>query len=157
MPPKTPNTAAPDKLNLTPRETELLALAWRCMETEPKLNNDQFAKLGGFGNPRSATNAWANIKKKLGLVSPMKKETTTNAIKSGDNDDNDDNDGPTTPTQKKRKAPAKAGDGSAKKPRARKGKNVKAETEDDEDAADVGAHEDGAVKQEAAEEDAMDE
>lgn len=106
----------------------------------------------GFSNPRSATNAWANIKKKMGLASPAKKETSTTAAKSGDDDEDDNDDGPTTPTTKKRKAPSKTADGSAKKPRARKGKGkgVKVESDDDEDAADVGAPEDGAVKHEDA-------
>jgi len=120
-----------------------------------QINNEKFAALAGFGNPRSATNAWASIKKKLGFVNSAKKETTTTAAKSGDDDEDENDDGQTTPTPKKRKAPAKATDGSAKKPRARKGKNVKVDTDDDEDAADVGALEDGAAKQEGAEDDAM--
>lgn len=134
------------------KHTQLLIRSTHILQ----INNEKFAQLAGFSNPRSATNAWANIKKKLGFsVNTPKKETGTTAVKSGDDDDDDNEDGSTTPTPKKRKAPAKAGAGSAKKPRGRKAKDIKVEEEeDDEDAADFDV-DDGNAKQEVAGADSM--
>jgi len=112
-----------------------------------QINTEKFAKLAGFGNPRSATNAWANIRKKLGFGT--KKENGTTAVKGDDEEDDENEDGFSTPTPKKRKNAAKTGTGSAKKPRGRKAKEVKTESDDDqENAADFAA--DDGTKQEIA-------
>ncbi|EGP92381.1 uncharacterized protein MYCGRDRAFT_89322 [Zymoseptoria tritici IPO323] len=52
--------------DFTPREDEIMAAAWRCFEGgEPKVDFKKLAPLVGMGNPGSAKNAWAKIKKKL--------------------------------------------------------------------------------------------
>lgn len=46
-------------------DTSLVSLAWRCFDGEPKVDYQKLANLAGMSNPRSASNAWAVIKKKL--------------------------------------------------------------------------------------------
>lgn len=67
--------------DFTPREQELMAAAWQCFEEQPKVRSqvlrvksvlttpqidyEKMAKLVNMSNPRSASNAWSAIKKKL--------------------------------------------------------------------------------------------
>ncbi|KAI0111147.1 hypothetical protein GGR51DRAFT_569209 [Nemania sp. FL0031] len=59
MPPKTTDG------ELTAKEKAILALAWKCFQNEPKIDLDKLAALGGYTNPRSASNILAVAKKKL--------------------------------------------------------------------------------------------
>ncbi|KAJ9626900.1 hypothetical protein H2203_003356 [Taxawa tesnikishii (nom. ined.)] len=101
---------------LTERERAILANAWECFDNEPKVNYDKLAEKCGFTNPRSASNAWANIKKKLAF--PTGNGTATTPGKAT----------PKATTPKKRVAKADADEDEAeaetptKKPRARKAK-----------------------------------
>lgn len=87
----TPNKkdAAPSKVaDLTQRDLEILSKAWGAMKTQPEIDYEKLAEACGMTNPRSASNAWSMIKKKLFANTP------DGAAKSE------------TPA-KKRKAPAK--------------------------------------------------
>ncbi|KAK2769525.1 hypothetical protein CKAH01_15144 [Colletotrichum kahawae] len=53
------------KKPLTERELEILKHAWNCMKTPPEIDYPKLAEACGMTNPRSATNAWGVIKKKL--------------------------------------------------------------------------------------------
>lgn len=54
-------------LSLQPcRNIKLLPISWTCTSlTFSKVNFDKLSTLAGFTNPRSASNAWGIIKKKL--------------------------------------------------------------------------------------------
>ncbi|KAF3025911.1 hypothetical protein E8E14_014895 [Neopestalotiopsis sp. 37M] len=56
------------KTELTTREVEVLAAAWVSLKTEADVDIDKIARLTGFQNPRSATNAMYAIKKKLSQI-----------------------------------------------------------------------------------------
>ncbi|KAM0277593.1 hypothetical protein ACHAQH_005712 [Verticillium albo-atrum] len=67
--PATP-TAAPAKVQLSDREQEILSKAWNCMKTQPEIDYARLAAATGMTNPRSASNAWGAIKKKLFVGTP---------------------------------------------------------------------------------------
>ncbi|KAL1862856.1 hypothetical protein Daus18300_008353 [Diaporthe australafricana] len=52
--------------SLTAREQEILAKAMTCLKTAPEIDFPQLADELNMTNPRSAVNAWAQIKKKMG-------------------------------------------------------------------------------------------
>lgn len=74
-----------DKDDFSERELKLMGLAWQCFSEQPKvgrqvlsrlasaqdadppcqINYIKLASLGGYTNPKSVTNAWTAIKKKL--------------------------------------------------------------------------------------------
>ncbi|KAF2007266.1 hypothetical protein P154DRAFT_614675 [Amniculicola lignicola CBS 123094] len=71
----------------TPREMEVLALAWQCMESEPKINMAKLAQLTGYTHA-SAGVTFGKIKRKLKIFAassqpmdyastPTKKGTTS--------------------------------------------------------------------------------
>ncbi|KAJ4989833.1 hypothetical protein SVAN01_04670 [Stagonosporopsis vannaccii] len=53
-----------DPNELTAREKEVLALAWQCMDTDPKIDFTKLAQLGGY-TPASANVTFGKIKRKL--------------------------------------------------------------------------------------------
>ncbi|KAH7078248.1 hypothetical protein FB567DRAFT_130888 [Paraphoma chrysanthemicola] len=53
-----------DKNDLTARENEVLALAWQCFESEPKVDMHKLASLTGY-TPGSAAFTMGKIKRKL--------------------------------------------------------------------------------------------
>ncbi|KAH7406170.1 hypothetical protein DE146DRAFT_435652 [Phaeosphaeria sp. MPI-PUGE-AT-0046c] len=53
-----------DKNDLTPRENEVLALAWQCFDIEPKVDMNKLASLTGY-TPGSAAFTMGKIKRKL--------------------------------------------------------------------------------------------
>ncbi|KAF2641700.1 hypothetical protein P280DRAFT_516720 [Massarina eburnea CBS 473.64] len=53
------------KETFSAKEMQNLALAWQCMETEPKINMDKFAELAGYGSRASASVTFGNLKRKL--------------------------------------------------------------------------------------------
>ncbi|KAH6695401.1 hypothetical protein F5X68DRAFT_272767 [Plectosphaerella plurivora] len=96
--------AAPQKLSLTDREQEILSKAWNCMKTQPEIDYVKLAAETGMTNPRSASNAWSALKKKLFTGVPptprTKKATAAAAALAGD-------DGEATPAAKRKRTPAK--------------------------------------------------
>ncbi|KAF2705001.1 hypothetical protein K504DRAFT_506469 [Pleomassaria siparia CBS 279.74] len=56
--------AKEEAISFSPREMEVLALAWQCMESEPKINIDRLAQLTGY-TPGSASVTLGKIKKKM--------------------------------------------------------------------------------------------
>ena len=106
-------------------------------------------------NPRSATNAWLALKKKLGLTTPKKSASVHKD--DGNADDDSENDTPTKASASKRKATAKSPTTPSKKNRKAAG-DVKVEEGEDEDQADVGGADERIKKEESADgedEDAM--
>ncbi|GKT56491.1 hypothetical protein ColTof4_08963 [Colletotrichum tofieldiae] len=88
---------------LTDRELEILKNAWNCMKTAPEIDYPRLAAACGMTNPRSASNAWGGIKKKLFADLPAPVDEDGNPI--------------VTPSKRKRvtatkkkAAPAPAGD-----------------------------------------------
>ncbi|CAO2657215.1 Nn.00g033410.m01.CDS01 [Neocucurbitaria sp. VM-36] len=59
--------AADKELSFSPREMEVLAIAWQCMETQPKIDIQKLARLTGY-TPGSASVTMGNIKRKLKLL-----------------------------------------------------------------------------------------
>ncbi|KAK6418348.1 hypothetical protein LTR95_017200 [Oleoguttula sp. CCFEE 5521] len=49
----------------TDHERKLMALAWQCFDTKPKVDYKKLAGLAGMTNPVSASNAWSKICKKI--------------------------------------------------------------------------------------------
>ncbi|KAI0450011.1 hypothetical protein F5B21DRAFT_529352 [Xylaria acuta] len=134
---------------LSEKEKAILGHAWKCFDSEPKIDFNKLAGLAGYGNPKSAQNILAAAKKKLqaiadgngeeGAASSSKATSTkTSPVKkrvpaapkgkkrdaeeaNGNNEDEVD---PRTP-KKARKTPAKSA--------TKKGKSVKDEVEVEED------------------------
>ncbi|KAK4995170.1 hypothetical protein LTR66_004952 [Elasticomyces elasticus] len=128
---------------LTPREREIMAKAGYCFEVEPKvtlltsrhipliLRHDtdtlqvdyvKLAELCGMSNPRSASNAWGTIRKKMGWGTAAKDTTLAGTPKT-----------PKTPASTKRKRAAAADDETpTKKSKGKKGKAKVAEDDDQE-------------------------
>ncbi|EQB48490.1 hypothetical protein GCG54_00003687 [Colletotrichum gloeosporioides] len=82
------------KKPLTDRELEILKHAWSCMKTPPEIDYPKLAEACGMTNPRSASNAWAAIKKKLFADMPAPAA-------------NEDGTAATTPAKRKRATPRK--------------------------------------------------
>ncbi|KXT11905.1 hypothetical protein AC579_10492 [Pseudocercospora musae] len=120
----------------TDREQKVMALAWQCFAEQPKIDFEKLARLSGYTNVRSASNAWGAIKKKLA--------SQANKAGAGDADVNGDNESATTPktTPKKRgKKAADEDDGEqtpAKKTKGRKGKATPKKAGTDEDSGENG-------------------
>ncbi|KAK5017433.1 hypothetical protein LTR60_001940 [Cryomyces antarcticus] len=55
-------------MSLSQRDTEVLALAWQCFETEPKIDYDKLAQLANYKTLASARVCFGNIKKKVQLL-----------------------------------------------------------------------------------------
>ncbi|KAK1983796.1 hypothetical protein LZ30DRAFT_622721, partial [Colletotrichum cereale] len=88
----TSSEAAP-KPALTDRELEILKFAWNCMKTPPEIDYNALAAACGMSNPRSASNAWGGIKKKLFADMAANVDEDGNPI--------------ATPSKRKRATPAK--------------------------------------------------
>ncbi|KAK1574266.1 uncharacterized protein LY79DRAFT_593428 [Colletotrichum navitas] len=88
----TSSEAAP-KPSLTDREFEILKLAWSCMKAPPEIDYTALASACGMTNPRSASNAWSAIKKKLFSNMPAPVDEDGNPIM--------------TPSKRKRASPVK--------------------------------------------------
>ncbi|KAF1913950.1 hypothetical protein BDU57DRAFT_328226 [Ampelomyces quisqualis] len=54
-------------VTFSPREMEVLALAWQCMESQPKIDMNKLASLTGY-TPGSASVTFGNIKRKIKLL-----------------------------------------------------------------------------------------
>ncbi|KAK4990119.1 hypothetical protein LTR50_002749 [Elasticomyces elasticus] len=107
---------------LTPREREIMAKAGYCFEVEPKVDYVKLAELCGMSNPRSASNAWGAIRKKMGWGTAAKDTTLAGTPKT-----------PKTPASTKRKRAAAADDETpTKKSKGKKGKAKVAEDDDQE-------------------------
>ncbi|PVI02335.1 hypothetical protein DM02DRAFT_670625 [Periconia macrospinosa] len=57
-------------MSLSSREMEVLALAWQCMDTEPKIDFEKLATLAGYGSRNSASVTFNNIRKKIKNSAP---------------------------------------------------------------------------------------
>ncbi|RYC55726.1 hypothetical protein CHU98_g10482 [Xylaria longipes] len=131
---------------LSEKEKAILGYAWKCFDSEPKVDYEKLAGLGGYTNPKSAANILAAAKKKLktfaggnadgngeesvassSKATPAKKRATPKGKKRNAAEANGTNeDEVETPTPKKlKKALAKSA--------AKKGKPVKVEDEVEED------------------------
>ncbi|KAK5110271.1 hypothetical protein LTR62_006124 [Meristemomyces frigidus] len=106
--------------DFTPREMEIMAKAWNCFVDYNKLATEC-----GMSNPRSASNAWASIKKKI--MFKAGNTTSTNGA-SGTADDGNNSAVKATPGKKRGKAKASTEDDAeedespTKKTRGRKAK-----------------------------------
>ncbi|KAF2823523.1 hypothetical protein CC86DRAFT_69053 [Ophiobolus disseminans] len=118
-------------ITLSAREMEVLALAWQCMEAQPKIDMNKLAQLTGY-TPRSASVTFGNIKRKIKLLgeglaangptTPKKggghgrakagptttpKSTGKRSAKAAANGDDDIPDPEETPTKRAKKAGSK--------------------------------------------------
>ncbi|KAI0873262.1 hypothetical protein GGS24DRAFT_501965 [Hypoxylon argillaceum] len=104
-----PSTTTKDG-ELSKKEMAILGLAWKCFQTEPKIDWEKLAELGGYTNPRSAQNLLYGAKKKLNAE-----------INGGDNADADNNQSvASTPKGKKRKADDEGGNITPRTPKKAK-------------------------------------
>ncbi|GKT44556.1 uncharacterized protein ColSpa_04737 [Colletotrichum spaethianum] len=87
------SSEAPAKPTLTDRELEILQHAWTCMKSPPEIDYPRLAAACGMTNPRSASNAWSGIKKKLFADMPAPADEDGNPV--------------ATPSKRKRGTPAK--------------------------------------------------
>ncbi|KAL7621757.1 hypothetical protein AAE478_009084 [Parahypoxylon ruwenzoriense] len=64
--------ASPEKkkTEITEKEFQVLALAWKCFKTPPDVDTVKLAKLAGYSNPRSVANLLSVVKKKLAAATP---------------------------------------------------------------------------------------
>ncbi|KAK7748666.1 hypothetical protein SLS53_000687 [Cytospora paraplurivora] len=124
-PPATPKPTAVGTATLTARETEILHAALNCVKAPVEIDYAILAGAVGMSNPRSASNAWAVIRKKMGwnvkaADTPATGTSTGGGAKrkknvvtggAGDDGDNDDDEAtpikkPKTPTKPRKKAVA---------------------------------------------------
>ncbi|ROW16849.1 hypothetical protein VPNG_01520 [Cytospora leucostoma] len=117
-PPATPKPAAGGAASLTARESEILHAALNCLKAPLEIDYDVLAGQVGMSNPRSASNAWSVIKKKMGWNvkagdTPATGKSTGGGAKrkkdvvAGDAGDDGDNDGGEGTPVKKAKTPTK--------------------------------------------------
>ena len=130
---------------LSARDQELLSMVFHCLESEPKVwayftayapdvaddavqvNIQKFASMAGFTNPGSASNAWRDIRKKLGIDGAK-----------GDGDERPPKTPATTTTPgKKRKATTKGSTDDASPTKKSRGRTKEDVNLDSEDEADV--------------------
>ncbi|KAJ4385634.1 hypothetical protein N0V93_010063 [Gnomoniopsis smithogilvyi] len=118
-PPSTPK-ATTGIAALSIRETEILGKAWACLKTgPPEIDYEKLAQELSMANPRSASNAWSSIKKKMAWSATASstpataKSTATKRKKAAipkaataddEDDDEEEND---SPAPKKKKTPAR--------------------------------------------------
>ncbi|KXH36380.1 hypothetical protein CSIM01_04895, partial [Colletotrichum simmondsii] len=69
--------ATAPKPALTERELEILKNAWSSLKSAPEVDYAKLAAACGMGNPRSASNAWSGIKKKLFSDLPAQSSDST--------------------------------------------------------------------------------
>ncbi|KAK8054595.1 hypothetical protein PG994_009662 [Apiospora phragmitis] len=62
------------KAQFTPRDFEVSAKAWACLEGDAKLNYEKLATLGGYKNPASARESWRQIKNRLMAAAGVDKD-----------------------------------------------------------------------------------
>ncbi|KAI5860945.1 hypothetical protein GGS23DRAFT_578075 [Durotheca rogersii] len=53
------------KTEITEKESQVLALAWKCFKTNPEVDLNKLAKLAGYTNPRSVANVLSAVRKKI--------------------------------------------------------------------------------------------
>ncbi|KAI1343273.1 hypothetical protein F5Y15DRAFT_369556 [Xylariaceae sp. FL0016] len=58
----------PSKLELSAKESKLLCLSFRCFRSEPQIDWEKLARVGGYANPRSCQNMYGTIKRKLNAL-----------------------------------------------------------------------------------------
>ncbi|KAF3054862.1 hypothetical protein GL218_07731 [Daldinia childiae] len=104
--------ASVDKKNdITEKETQVLAMAWKCFKAPPEVDYDKLAKLTGYTNPKSVQNVLYTVKKKIengdeGPATPTKrtpKAKTTPASRKRKVTRNDEEDGDDSITSTPRK------------------------------------------------------
>ncbi|KAI0886440.1 uncharacterized protein GGS22DRAFT_160820 [Annulohypoxylon maeteangense] len=110
------------KVEITDKESRVLALAWSCFKTHPDLDIEKLAKLAGYTNPKSVSNIISAVKKKAALMesegnsggegpsTPVKRtpkgkakvtRTPASHKRKTKGDDEDDSSDPATPTSKR--------------------------------------------------------
>ncbi|XDG09803.1 hypothetical protein ABKA04_009418 [Annulohypoxylon sp. FPYF3050] len=142
MAPKSPaNKVDMSQARLSPRDMEILALAWQCFETQPKVNYEKLAKIAEFKNANTASTCFGSVKKKI-MSASKSSEPSTPTKSSG----KQAAEAQTAPNSgKKRKLPTKSprkghpkteedGDDDEKVFKKKKKNQLKAEDVDDEDA-----------------------
>nr|POE77614.1 hypothetical protein CFP56_09261 [Quercus suber] len=103
------------------REQVIMAYAWQCFEEQPKIDYVKLASLVGMSNPRSATNAWLNIKKKLAL-----RAKATDAASFGEGNE------VATPTASKKRKGGDDNSANSTPTPAKRGRKSKKATQDDD-------------------------
>ncbi|KAI0844275.1 hypothetical protein F5Y00DRAFT_274146 [Daldinia vernicosa] len=104
--------SAVDKKDITEKETQVLAMAWKCFKAPPEVDYDKLAKLTGYANPKSVQNVIYAVKKKIeggneGPATPTKpapkaKATPASRKRKVARNDEEDGDDPITSTPRKR-------------------------------------------------------
>ncbi|KAF2632758.1 hypothetical protein BU25DRAFT_453942 [Macroventuria anomochaeta] len=117
-----------DPTDLTPREMEVLALAWQCMDSDPKVDYIKLAELTGY-TTASAGVTFGKIKRKLKAKATGSSKVPATPKKSGNAVGR-----PKTPKSGKRSATEDAAAGTPSK----KGKKVSNPANNDEDDEEFG-------------------
>ncbi|KAK0648040.1 hypothetical protein B0T16DRAFT_388357 [Cercophora newfieldiana] len=122
------------------RDQQILLNAFMCMEAAPSINYEQLAARCGMTNPRSASNAWLAIRKKIiehGNIPVIDSEGNTlpvmNPFSNSKRKASDDDEGTDGPASAK-KTPAKRARPTPKKPAAA-AENMNGEDGEEGDAA----------------------
>ncbi|KAI4703173.1 hypothetical protein J4E81_002050 [Alternaria sp. BMP 2799] len=140
------------KDDLTPRENEVLALAWQCFEQEPKVDMNKLAALTGY-TPGSAGFTMGKIKRKLkNKTAGISEDSPAAKSRSGR-----PRTATATSTPKKRGATAAAPASASKRRAARHPTSSnEASANDDDDDDDFGLHGPKVKKEEPAFDDGFD-
>lgn len=120
---------------------------------------NKLAEQTGMTNPRSASNAWAQIKKKIAVKGGITKDKDTNGTAENGGSEAGTPKPKGTPRKRGKKADAEDGDGDGASPTKKKKATPKKKAAKSEDTAeeDAGAVEspDGVVKAEEGEDDLL--
>ncbi|KAI7785772.1 hypothetical protein LA080_006338 [Diaporthe eres] len=132
---------------LTTREQEILAKAMTCLKTAPEIDFPKLATELDMKNPRSAVNAWSQIKKKMdwtlkGPASPaVGKAPAAGKRKMADVDEEevDDDDEIAAPTKRAKIAPKSRKKLPTAPKKGKAGAAVKDDSEEDQVSSEVKA------------------
>ncbi|KAI4617489.1 hypothetical protein J4E80_005692 [Alternaria sp. BMP 0032] len=142
------------KESLSAREIEVLALAWQCVDPQPKVDMVKLAALTGY-TPGSASVTFGNIKRKLkNMAAGASEDSPPAKSRSGGRPR-----AATTSTPKKRgatAAPSSASKRSKKGAAARETTSSASDANDDDDDDDFGLHGPKVKKEEPAFDDGFD-
>lgn len=67
-PPSTPPTTQAPKPTFTEKELRVLQHAWSCLKSPPEIDLEKLRVAAGFNTPKTASNTWGVIKKKLAAM-----------------------------------------------------------------------------------------
>ncbi|OCK86085.1 hypothetical protein K432DRAFT_399681 [Lepidopterella palustris CBS 459.81] len=124
MAPPQSDSIPSEGLALNPQHSRLLALAWQCFESEPKIDYEKLSRLSGY-TVGSAKVTVGTIKRKMRIAAGEDVATKSSSPSKGD--------GVTATTPRKRKSTTHGDEQGSSKKRGKKGQAAAAPANLDDD------------------------